>query len=293
MNPSRTNLYILVGIIVFAALFSALIFIPRWQASIYERKVTEHINNISDAKDRAAAIKDIELYENSARLTIAQIVGGLVLLAGLYFTYQNVVAAQNNAKTAQENLRITEEGKLTDRFSKAVEMLGSDKLEVRLGGIYALERIARDSQKDHWTVMEVLTAFVRENSHKLLEGQPPETLREDIQAIMTVIGRREWRETERLDINLERVNLNGCKLWKANLSKAYLSEANLNGAYLRDADLSRTNLSMADLNGADLNGANLNKAILFAADLTEADLHRANLNADLREANLNDADLSG
>ncbi len=37
-------------------------------------------------------------------------------------------------------------------------------LEVRLGGIYALERIARDSPKDHWTIMEVLTAYVRENS---------------------------------------------------------------------------------------------------------------------------------
>ena len=31
---------------------------------------------------------------------------------------------------------------------------GDEKLEVRLGGIYALERIARDSEKDHGPIME-------------------------------------------------------------------------------------------------------------------------------------------
>ena len=59
---------------------------------------------------------------------------------------------------------------MTDRFTKAIEQLGSDKLDVRIGGIYALERIARDSAKDHPTVMEVLTAFIREHSR---EPWPP------------------------------------------------------------------------------------------------------------------------
>ena len=53
---------------------------------------------------------------------------------------------------------------MTDRYTKAIEQLGSDKLDVRIGGIYALERVARDSARDHPTVMEVLTAFIREHS---------------------------------------------------------------------------------------------------------------------------------
>ena len=53
-------------------------------------------------------------------------------------------------------------GQVTDRYTKAVEQLGSDKLAVRIGGIYALERVARDSERDYPTVIEVLTAFVRE-----------------------------------------------------------------------------------------------------------------------------------
>ena len=52
--------------------------------------------------------------------------------------------------------------RITESFSKAVEQLGSDKLEVRLGGIYSLERISKESPDDYWTVMESLTAFVRE-----------------------------------------------------------------------------------------------------------------------------------
>lgn len=193
-------------------------------------------------------------------------------MTGLYFTYLNV-------RTAQENLRVTEEGKLTDRFSKAVELLGSENLDVRLGGIYALERVARDSQKDHWTVMEVLTTFVRENAPykpyeegDLEEPAKPKP-REDIQAIMTVISRRKWRETEdRQWLNLQGVNLAGCHLklailYGANLSGANLSEAQLSGANLSFADLSRAKLREVDLSRADLSGANLKEADLRGADL--------------------------
>jgi hypothetical protein len=55
---------------------------------------------------------------------------------------------------------------VTDRYTKAIEQHGSDKLDVRIGSIYALERIARDSARDHPTVMEVLTAFIRERSRE-------------------------------------------------------------------------------------------------------------------------------
>jgi len=57
---------------------------------------------------------------------------------------------------------------VTDRFIKAIEQLGSKELDARIGGIYALERVARDSEKDHRTVMEVLTAFIREHSPRAL-----------------------------------------------------------------------------------------------------------------------------
>ncbi len=98
----------------------------------------------------------------------------------------------------RKDLEIAQESQLTDRFATAVKLLGDDKRDIRLGGIYALERLSKNSKADHWAIMETLSAFIRENAPwppkddkhkgKLPEDIKPET---DIQAALTVIGRRE------------------------------------------------------------------------------------------------------
>jgi hypothetical protein len=72
-----------------------------------------------------------------------------------------VALLRHFAQTAADRQR-----RITESFSKAIEQLGSDKIEVRLGGIYSLERISKESPNDYWTVIENLTAFVRERSHR-------------------------------------------------------------------------------------------------------------------------------
>jgi hypothetical protein len=62
--------------------------------------------------------------------------------------------SRQQARTATQQV-------VTTAFHNAVSRLASDKTEERLGGIYILERVARDSLIDHWPVMETLTAFVR------------------------------------------------------------------------------------------------------------------------------------
>ena len=73
---------------------------------------------------------------------------------------------QAQLENAQEELRLTRQGQITERFTRAIDQLGSEKLEIRIGGIYALEWIDKESPERayHGTVMEVLTAYVRENS---------------------------------------------------------------------------------------------------------------------------------
>lgn len=73
---------------------------------------------------------------------------GLFVVVGAFATWRQV--------------HVTREGQITDRYTKAIDQLGrNDALDVQLGGIYALERIARDSPHDRATIVEVLTAFVR------------------------------------------------------------------------------------------------------------------------------------
>jgi uncharacterized protein YjbI with pentapeptide repeats len=283
-------------LLVFLLFWLLLWKLPQWQVAV-----------VPEAKDR------IDL-ESKSRQTIAQIVGGAVLLVGLYFTSQT--------------LRTTQEGQITDRFTKAITQLGDNNLAVRLGGIYALERLAKDSASDHWSVMEVLTAFVREYSHgrsnppwawvsmlfvkdRLPEDQAEPSTPADVQAILTVIGRRTRTlgngETQYLDLrnanlqgaNLAKAQLQGANLAKAQLQKAYLGEAQLQDANLVEAQLQDANLAKAQLQGAylmeaQLQGANLAKAQLQDAYLAKAQLQDTNLEkAQLQKAYLRVTQLQG
>jgi len=211
---------------------------------------------------------------DNARGRLLTLGAGLVAAGALWFT----------ART----FTLSREGHVTDRYAKAVEQLGSDKIDVRIGGIYALERIAGDSARDHSVVMEVLAAFIREHSR---EPWPPRddpasrdrgrSTRPDVLAALTVVLRRDAeRDIRPID-----------------LVSANLAHANLQHAYLTQANLTRTSLLGADLNGASLVGANLAGAIFWHANLRGAYLLGADLgalltDADLTGAALNNADLT-
>ena len=83
--------------------------------------------------------------------------------------------------------------RIIESFSKAIEQLGSDKLEVRLGGIYALERISQESPQDYWTVMENLTAFVRERTQRTEAERTVKPATSASQNAPTCCGRRRGR----------------------------------------------------------------------------------------------------
>ena len=208
----------------------------------------------------------------------------LTLGVGLFAAGALVFAARNVA-LSRRTFELTEQRHATDRYATAIEQLGSDKLDVRIGGIYALESVARGSTKDHPIVMEVLTAFIREHSR---DQWPPshahgrKMMRPDVQSALTVVGRREaQRDIQRLDLTM------------ADLSSASLTGANLADAQLAFADLSYAYLSNATLSGGCLLGANLHGASIGRADFTGADLAGADLTFALGAADLNGANFAG
>jgi hypothetical protein len=202
-------------------------------------------------------------------------------------------------------LGLNQQGQITDRFTKATDQLGSDKLDIRLGGIYSMERIARDSKNDQGPVMEVLTAFVRDHApatptSTALTGTTSTssvgpTVPTDVQAVLTVVGRRKvLNDPDGYRPDLAGANLTDADLTGATLSHATLSHATLSHATLFGANLSSPTLAGATLSHATLFGANLTGAYLAGADLSHADLRGADLRgADLSSANLTGADLTG
>jgi hypothetical protein len=245
--------------------------------------------------DQASAVNDI-------RTTLLQGLGGAALLVGAYLTWRQV--------------QVSREGQITERFTRAVGQLGESTIDVRLGGIYALERIAIDSKADRRTIHEVLCAYVRQHApvhppdnpaspgdrlgdvsalaakRELAweaDQHPPLRVQAvDVQAAVTVLGRR-LRVPNHEQLELSRVKL----------LHADLREANLIHADLHYSDLSGSNLVGADLHLADLTGIRLLAAVLHGANLHQADLRTATLwhaqleDADLRAADLAGADLSG
>ena len=53
------------------------------------------------------------------------------------------------------------ERRITELYTKAVEQLGNDKAPVRLGGLYALERLAQDNLAQRQTIVNVICAYLR------------------------------------------------------------------------------------------------------------------------------------
>ena len=288
-----------VAIVVFAA---GVILVVSWvvpkQIASYAQDVFKAENDARATLAQAiATLTQINLVQAIA--TFVPIIAALPALIGLYFAWQNLAATNKrldltnqNLELTSKHLELTKEGQITDLFTKAIELLGAahddgkPKFELRLGGIYALERIARDSERDHWPIMEVLTAHVRGNA-EWKRDVPANPLATDIQAILTVLRRREWRrewgfyDNERIGqtLNLRGADLHGADLMHAHLETAdfegaNLMDAHLIGAHLEGAFLVRTHLERAKLYDAHLNGAFLSEAHLEGALLNGAHLER-------------------
>ena len=86
----------------------------------------------------------------NARVLVISVGGAIVVGTGLLYTARNY--------------RLSRRGQVTDRFTVALERLGSSELYVRIGGVHALEHVMRDSAEHHDDVIEVLTEFIRDRA---------------------------------------------------------------------------------------------------------------------------------
>ncbi len=262
--------------------------------------------------------------DKDSRTFAIDVVKTIISALGLIATLSAGIGLFVNYLNSQAEIQLIQERLITERFSKAVEQIGNTKEEVVIGGIYSLERIAKDSPEDQWTIMEVLISYIRKNSpipsniqqlepaarEKALEKLPSVSI--PVQAALTVIGRRKVENDQAGDnlagttdsnkikiLDLSRTNLREANLIRANLDRANLEGANLylanlNGAYLIGAILIVAKLTQANLTEANLTEANLNGAELYRGWLNRANLREANLNgANLNRANLNGAELWG
>jgi uncharacterized protein YjbI with pentapeptide repeats len=256
------------------------------------------------------------------------------IFGAAFLTWRGVVAHWQ-ARAAQSQTQIARDVHYTAIFGKAVEQLGATRemvrtvdqetvrstepnLEVRLGAIYALERVARDSERDHWPIMEVLCAYIRNPQNcgvpsvfdKAL-GSDAEAkwhdempaLRVDAQAALSVIARRSQSQVEFesknslvLDLsgaNLQRARLDGGNLSNAQFGEASFDRAFLSGVNFEGADFNHCSLHEVTFRNGRLRSANFNEAFSKFVRFEHSDLRCAWLgNAELEYSRFSECDLT-
>jgi uncharacterized protein YjbI with pentapeptide repeats len=269
---------------VVAILLASIIVIPRW---LYPPLGVADLRGVLSAQVRIQLQQAQSQLANDARSSILQALGGLLVVAGATATWRQVY--------------ISREGQITERFTRAVDQLGSRNADVRIGGIYALERIAKNSPADRSAIQYLLGAFVRNNARWPVGApdgpqHPTATVdthltwmsvrAPDIQAAVGILGRLPpSKDAKRLylsrtdlhGLQLDGAKLSGVQMRHTNLARASLPGAWLDGCDLKDTDLRRANLEHARLTRADISLAYLQDADLRQADLSQADLRGANL----------------
>lgn len=242
------------------------------------------------------------------RLTGADQVNALNAVRGIILTALGGTAALVALGFTVRTYYLSRRGQVTDRYNRAITQLASDKLEERLGGIYALEQVMAESPADHAQVLGVFCAFVRTQTlmpppsrESFRQREDPEDAKRpafgtepspDIDAAMIAIARRPQREEPNRP-DLRRTSLVGVSIRAYDfakpprLTRMFLTGADLRCADFRGADLRGTIATNADLRWAWLDGANLSRSSYHRAQMRGVGLVGANLTG----AMLDDADL--
>ena len=240
--------------------------------------------------------KDLADLENSARGTLVQLLGGAALVLTFAATWIQIT---DTREATDRTLELTRAQQETERFTRAVEQLGSSRLEVRSGGIYGLQQVARDSPRRRPAVAQLMQAYLKTN-HRVRRRDPrirPLLVRNavarngvpvapacgptvaypapDAQAAIEAL--LELPRGARGDLDLAATSLVGVRLPAADLSGADLREASLAGAYLRGARFDRAKIFQTDLRRACLRDARFRRAIFSFPDAEGADLKGAEL----------------
>lgn len=283
VGPWLTARWLVVLVVgVSALLFGCILVFPRRLAPPRSEAT---LAQVSDPAERIRLVDERLKLQNDIRTALLQAVGGAAVLAGIFFTWQQL---QTDRDQLRQQLIVTRQGQVAERFTRAIDQLSSGRLEVQLGGIYGLEQIARQAAddpqatSDRLQVYEVLAAYIRNHAAWSPAAPPLAKLGElqqrapDVQAALTVLARR---ATSRNDPPLD---LHGVDLRRAAASNANLVWVNLKGAHLEGASL-----GSARLEGASLQGAHLERTFLFDADLEGTHLEYAHLEgAILQQAHL-------
>ena len=251
--------------------------------------------------------------EDSLGAAIRNVVLVVASVIALLLAMWRSIIADRQAAAAQAQLALAERESLDARYQKGADMLGSGSVSTRIGGVYALKRLAENRpERFHLQVMELLCAFVRNPPEP---KHPHRPLGEDITGALDFIIYRSADAiaieestrcttpragpfTDFRDEEGFRVNLKGAILEGANLRSAKLREANLDNVKMvlvfgRDADFSGAQILTCNLTRSSFHGAIFDRATMNDVNMTNTSFQISSFMGAYMKVDLSESDLSG
>ena len=133
--PSRAR-WTVVSVLGIALLLWLVLFAPR----LLVPPVSDaSLRDVTDATKRHE-FRDSRLkLQNDVRTTLLQGVGGLAVLVGAFFTYRQVQTnrrqLEHSIESSRQQHELDRQVQVTERFTRAIDQLGHENLDVRLGGV--------------------------------------------------------------------------------------------------------------------------------------------------------------
>lgn len=213
---------------------------------------------------------------------------GLVFIAtfGLTLAAWRSHIASKDSKSKNEDVKISQSNSLNSIYTSAVAQLGENidtdtpNYSVRIGAIYALERLARDNEEYHQEVMNVLCSYVRINSRNR-RGSVAENINErslgnienmnhmvisyvDVQEALSVLGRR--------DISLDKneLDLSGCRLYMIQLGEAGWDGVNFSNVQFYNMTIRNCSFEKSKFLGSTFNNCGFYESFFEEAKMAGA-----------------------
>ncbi len=237
-------------VIVLIVSILIIIYLPKYQINQLESSDGLEIKNI----------------ENELRKTVIQLMGGIFLIIGIFFSW--ITYTQ------------TKERDFSEQINKIISLMGNDKDYIKIGAIYSLEQII-NNENNNSIILEILTSYIRDNAK--LENKIHSSNNELRQAVVKVISNVRKYDSD-MQIDLSSIDLSTLFLQSMNLKNIKFI-----GSSFHSSDLKNTSFDYGILSGSLFDNANLENTSFKNTDLRYASFKKANI----RNANFSGADLSG
>ena len=230
-------------------------------------------------------------YIDIKEITFVNFISGVIAVIGLVLFFRRVKHQETQVSQQREQINIQIKQRVDERFTTAVNLLGSSETSARTGAIYSLFHLALDEEKYRKEIAQILCSHVRSKTEEKERYQKDHKDRpsNEIQTTIDLLFKENGLYHK---FNKE--------LAQADLSYAFLVKANFQDAECQGADFSHAEclgaiFSDAKCQGADFKyikcqGAHFFDAKCKGADFAHAECQGANFDyAKCQGANFFDA----